>query len=728
MPYRMPDTKGYNRYLLQNRDCCSDNWNAPKIFSAILNSKENFRRFFSMSTRLLIKNINCTSKEGLIKLINEKFADIVVTDVHLLFKDKKFRHCAFVGVKSREDAKKLQSLDNYYLGTSRVKIDYARSIFEEQKLKDDKCINNERSTDNKEEEMPKRAAHELKKSEEQSDIQNTTTLADGIEASQDESQLASDSIDVINKIMNTSRLYITNIPYDCTEVDLKDFFQKFGPISEVHVPIDKLTKSPKGIAFIQFMFGLDAVKLYCLGGQASRKKYKRVKQEELTKPDSVPTLVYSGRNIFIYPGDSPLTNEVAYSLKEKRLQDKKKITQLGFNWNTLYLNPTSVVANMAKSLGMSEAEVLNVHEEGAAVRMGVLEVQELSLLKNWFEENGVSVDAFKNFEANENDDFSCKDERSDKILLVKNLTSTMNVEKFLGWFQKFGDIVRLLLPPSRSVAIIEYVHPTEAKIAFKASSYKPFDGLPLYLEWAPKFTFKKTRGKPVSKTPTIVVGTNSNDNPKNDEDNDKPISPVEESNNCVSVFVKNLNFNTGSMHFENLFKHLPGFRKALMKTKQSPSGELLSMGYGFVEFDSHANAEGCIRKLANTVLDGHSLVLRISQRETEKLGSKRKAVDLGQASTKIVIKNVPFEATRQELHVLLSTVCTIRSLRLPKKYDGGHRGFCFVECQSIGDAKQLIQKMNGVHFYGRHLIMQFSGQESANDALTTAKKRKVASV
>ena len=689
-----------------------------------------------MSTRLLLKNINCANKEGLIKLINDKFADVVVTDVHLLYKDSKFRHCAFVGVKSREDAKSLHSLDGYYLGTSRIRVEYARSIFEEQNLKNEKSGNakpaNETSKPEDQvidpvnplnaDDVPKgpdlsnETVEEVRLAAENEDIKSNEAVELAVEGVEEDSE----SLQVIEKIMNTSRLYITNIPFDCTEEDLKEFFKKFGPLSEVHVPIDKLTKTPKGIAFVQFMSGLDAVKLYCLGGQASRKKFRRAKQESLKAPSSVPTLVYSGRNIFIYPGELPLVNEVAHSLKEKRLQDKKKVTQLGFNWNTLYLNPTTVVNNMAKSMSLSAAEVLNVQEQGAAVRMSVAEVQELSTLKNWFEENGVSVDAFKNYNGNENDDFAGKDDRSDKILLVKNLTPKINVDKFLDWFKRFGDVVRILLPPNRSVAIIEYVHPTEAKIAFKSSSYKPFDGLPLYLEWAPKHTFKRAKIDP--KKPNILIGGDMFKPVVTDDAiNDTPV----EDTDSVSVFVKNLNFCTSSAHFEKHFKFLPGFRKSVMKTKQSPHGELLSMGYGFVEFDTHANAEGCIRKLANSVLDGHELVLRISQREMESIGNKRKATDLGDASTKVVVKNVPFEATRQELHLLLSTVCTIQSLRLPKKYDGGHRGFCFVECQTVNDAKQLIQKMNGVHFYGRHLVFEFSGQASLEDPV---KKRKIATV
>ena len=639
-----------------------------------------------MSTRLLIKNINCSNKETLIGLIKDKFSDIVVTDVHVLFKDAKFRHCAFVGVKSREDAKKLQSLDGFYLGTSRVKVEYARSIFEEQTLKEQRTTENENEIIEEEEVA-------VEESNEQVEVKDV------------------DSLDVINAISETSRLYITNIPYDCVEKDLLTYFKKFGPIADIHVPIDKLTKKPKGIAFVQFMSGIDAVKLYCLGGEASRKKYKKIQEMNFKPPSSVPTLVYSGRNIFIYPGEPQLNSTAApTNLKEQRLMDKKKVSQLGFNWNTLYLNPNAVVSNMAKKMNMTEDELLNVHEKGAAVRMSVAEAEELSSLKNWFEENDVSASAFKNYQSTSNDDFVGHDERSDKILLIKNINPKINVTSFVDMYKKYGDVVKALIPPTRTVAIIEFAHATEAKIAFKATSYKPYDGLPLYLEWAPKKTFKK---KTDPNKPKFSIGHKD------------PIAVNEqvlegESQESASVFVKNINFATTDTAFEKSFKYLTGFKKAIMKTKQNKRGELLSMGYGFVEFDTHKHAEDCIRKYSDLVLDGHKLILRLSQRDTNaSIGDKRKASDVGEASTKVVIKNVPFEATRQEIHELVSTVCSIQSIRLPKKYDGGHRGFCFVECQSKADAKQLIEKMNGVHLYGRHLVFMFSGIE-------TNKSRKVA--
>lgn len=39
-------------------------------------------------------------------------------------------------------------------------------------------------------------------------------------------------------------------------------FLPSGPLSELHYPIDSLTKKPKGFAFVTFMFPEHAVKAY----------------------------------------------------------------------------------------------------------------------------------------------------------------------------------------------------------------------------------------------------------------------------------------------------------------------------------------------------------------------------------------------------------------------------------------------------------------------------------
>jgi RNA recognition motif-containing protein len=62
-----------------------------------------------------------------------------------------------------------------------------------------------------------------------------------------------------------------------------------------------------------------------------------------------------------------------------------------------------------------------------------------------------------------------------------------------------------------------------------------------------------------------------------------------------------------------------------------------------------------------------------------------------EGSTKIVVRNVAFEATRQDLVGLLSPFGHLKSCRLPKKFDGSHRGFAFVEFVTKQEAKNAME-------------------------------------
>lgn len=52
-------------------------------------------------------------------------------------------------------------------------------------------------------------------------------------------------------------------------------------------------------------------------------------------------------------------------------------------------------------------------------------------------------------------------------------------------FSRSGEVLRLVLPPTHVLALIEYQEPAAARAAFAALAYKRLRGAPMYLEWAP---------------------------------------------------------------------------------------------------------------------------------------------------------------------------------------------------------------------------------------------------
>lgn len=52
-----------------------------------------------------------------------------------------------------------------------------------------------------------------------------------------------------------------------------------------------------------------------------------------------------------------------------------------------------------------------------------------------------------------------------------------------------GALARLVLPPTRALALVEFEAAADARRAFRSLAYKRLHHVPLYLEWAPASVF-----------------------------------------------------------------------------------------------------------------------------------------------------------------------------------------------------------------------------------------------
>jgi multiple RNA-binding domain-containing protein 1 len=121
------------------------------------------------------------------------------------------------------------------------------------------------------------------------------------------------------------------------------------------------------------------------------------------------------------------------------------------------------------------------------------------------------------------------------------------------------------------------------------------------------------------------------------------------------------------------------------------------MGYGFVKFKKAAHALEALKSHQNISLDGHNLELKFSNRTSHPAASsssnaartktKTNPQQPKEKSSKILVRNIPFEAKAKELEELFRVFGELKYCRLPKKVDGAHRGFGFVDFVTINDAQ-----------------------------------------
>lgn len=506
----------------------------------------------------------------------------------------------------------------------------------------------------------------------------------------------------IKKIKETGRLFVRNILYTATEEDFRQLFEKYGKLEEVHVAVDTRNGTSKGFVYVLFANPDDAVTAY-------------IEQDKQ---------IFQGRLLHILPAEAKKDHRLdEFDLKnlplkkQKELKKKAEAAKSTFAWNSLYMNNDAIMNSIAADLGLQKSDLIDPENSSSAVKEALAEAHVIGNVRKFFEDKGIDLTKFQG------------KERDDKVILIKNFPYGTTETEIIELFQPYGELKRLIMPPSGTIAIIEFRDAPSGRSAFTKLSYRRFKKSILYLEKGPKDLF--------TKEPEEVIGQSksSTENVKEvaKETVDDLIQDKEEVETfegvTVSVFVKNLNFLTTSQDLTKIFKNITGFLTATVKTKPDPrdSTQRQSMGFGFAEFKTKEQAENAIKILDNSILDGHKLQLKLSHRQNV-VGNGNKKAKL--SNGKIIVKNLPFEATRKDVFELFNAFGQIKSVRVPKKFDKSARGFAFVEYVLAKEAEVAMDQLQGVHLLGRRLVLQSAEQDSGNvedeiDRLTKKVSRQV---
>ncbi|KAK6215957.1 hypothetical protein LQW54_003932 [Pestalotiopsis sp. IQ-011] len=525
------------------------------------------------------------------------------------------------------------------------------------------------------------------------DVHMNTAFEETVEepVSSDEKTGKLSALDTVHK---TSRIFVRNLPYSATEEELHEYFGRFGELEEVHVPAkSNIATNNQGYAFISFVQADDAVRAF-------------------QQADGV---TFQGRMLHIIPGSAKRQELDEFALSKLPLKAQAKLKKKAkagqsFNWNSLYMAQDAVLSSTADRLGVSKSELLDPTNADAAVKQALVETSTIQDTKAYFLSNGVDLDSFKS------------GQRSDTVILVKNFPYGTTIEELRNEFQEFGQVLKVLMPPTGTIAIVLFAHAAEAKIAFKRLAYRRFKNSPLFLEKGPKDLFIG----PVQTTP---AGAESTGKEKISASDLLGGESTNESAESSSIFVKNLSFNTTTPQLHDAFKHLDGYRSSAVKTKSDPKkpGQVLSMGFGFVSFSSKVSAEAAAKSMDGQVLHGHKLVVRASHRGQDAAEQRRNedaAKKAAGKSSKIILKNLPFEASKKDIRSLMGAYGQLRTVRLPKNAQARSKGYAFCEFTTSREADNAMAALKDTHLLGRKLVLEFAEAEDIDPEEVIARMAK----
>ncbi|XP_055845812.1 probable RNA-binding protein 19 [Episyrphus balteatus] len=553
-----------------------------------------------------------------------------------------------------------------------------------------------------------------------------------------------ESIKNEENISESGKIFFRNLAYTVVDDDLQKLFEKYGPVAELDLPVDSITRKIKGFGTVTFVMPEHAVQAF----------------------SELDGTTFHGRLLHLIPGktfnrdeEEDGSQDEGLSWKEKKEKQLKKAAQQTHNWNSLFLGANAVADILARQYETTKENILDSQTGGssAAVRLALGETQIVMEMKQFLEENGVNLDVFE----------SQTVKRSKTIMLAKNLPADTEVYELQPLFAQYGPIARFVFPPSGVTALIEYTDASEARTAFKKLAYSKFKHVPLYLEWAPEGTFKneaptKVKEEIKKEKKSIVDEVVSEKKTKkqlkkedkerrerelleeqkrkeeeekaekaalekakkedaenyDEMDDDEPPEPD------TTLFLRNLNFNTREDAVRNHFKQMGQIHMvqvAMRKDPEDPRNKM-SLGYGFIQFKKNSVAEKTLRQMQFTQIEGNQVELKRSDRTLKvdaKAATARKVTKgTKQNGTKILVRNIPFQAKPNEVRDIFKAFGEIRTLRLPLKMTPGeesHRGFGFVDFITKSDAKKAFDALSqSTHLYGRRLVLEWASTTEEN--------------
>lgn len=278
------------------------------------------------------------------------------------------------------------------------------------------------------------------------------------------------------------------------------------------------------------------------------------------------------------------------------------------------------------------------------------------------------------------------------------------------------------MSPTGTLALFQIVDESRVSQALKALAYRKLGNSVLFVERAPANVwandFADMQDDSQAKE-TAEVKSAASHTPTAD--------PV--LNDAKTLFVAGLPSSISPAAFKSLFQDLPGFTYAHC-TRSSLKSDSVNKGttLGFIGFSSLKDAENAKAAMSGHVVDGHVLQIQDSRASHRENQVDAPLQSTSQQSSKILIKNLPFEVNRKDLMKIVgwveetalyqestklirligiaSAYGSVLSLRLPKNAQARSRGFAFVQFATSSEAASAQAALAHTHILGRHVVVE----------------------
>ncbi|KAK9461809.1 uncharacterized protein V1516DRAFT_711260 [Lipomyces oligophaga] len=167
--------------------------------------------------------------------------------------------------------------------------------------------------------------------------------------------------------------------------------------------------------------------------------------------------------------------------------------------------------------------------------------------------------------------------------------------------------------------------------------------------------------------------------------------------NFTNVYVKNIESEVTDKQFEELFTKFGPVTSVLLAKDE----EGKPRGFGFVNFEKHADAERAVEELNDSDVNGKKLYVGRAQKKHEREEELRKQYEAARLEkmskyqgVNLFVKNLEDDVDDDRLREEFSAHGTITSAKVMRDEQGKSKGFGFVCYSSPDDATKAVTEMN----------------------------------
>ncbi|KAG7092525.1 hypothetical protein E1B28_008875 [Marasmius oreades] len=165
----------------------------------------------------------------------------------------------------------------------------------------------------------------------------------------------------------------------------------------------------------------------------------------------------------------------------------------------------------------------------------------------------------------------------------------------------------------------------------------------------------------------------------------------------TNLYIKNLDPEMSQEEFETLFKQYGNITSAVVQIDE----EGKSKGFGFVNYETHEEAQKAVESLHDTEINGRKVFVSRAQKKAEREEELRKSYEHAKMEklskyqgVNLYIKNLEDDMDDDKLRAEFEPFGTITSCKVMRDEKGSSKGFGFV-CFSLPDeATKAVAEMN----------------------------------